>query len=163
MPKTALEDLIAILSREGFKVLSPVARDGSVAFDEVRKLSDLAVGMRDAQEPGRYRLVQGTAGEIFEVVNGAGSLKPFFFAPEETLLEVNRERRGFKVTEVAPAAPRLAFIGVRACDLSPPSPCRIVFFCTTAFTTRTTRRVARMHFWSPSTAPVPRRPASASR
>ncbi len=118
MPKSALEDLITILWREGFKVLGPVARDGAVAFDEVRKLSDLAVATRETQEPGRYRLVPGPAGEIFGVVNGAGSLKPFFFAPEETLLEINRERRGFKVTEVAPAAPRLAFIGVRACDLA---------------------------------------------
>lgn len=118
MPKTALEDLIAILRREGFKVLGPVARDGAVAFDEVHTVSDLAVAMRDEQSPGRYRLAPGAAREIFGVVNGAGSLKPFFFAPEETLLEVNRERRGFKVTEVAPAAPRLAFIGVRACDLA---------------------------------------------
>ncbi len=52
------------------------------------------------------------------MVNGAGSLKPFFFAPEETLLEIQRERRGFKVSEATPAAPRLAFIGVRACDLA---------------------------------------------
>ena len=87
MPKTALEDLIAILWREGFKVLGPVARDGAVRFDEVRKISDLTVAMRDTQEPGRYRLVQGAAGEIFGVVNGAGSLKPSFLAPDEALLE----------------------------------------------------------------------------
>ena len=118
LPKPALDDLIAILWREGFKVLGPVARDGAVAFDEVRKLSDLAVALRDTQEPGRYRLVQGAAGEIFGVVNGAGSLKPFFFAPEEALLEVKRERRSFKVSEVTPAPARLAFIGVRACDLA---------------------------------------------
>ncbi|HTW88130.1 MAG TPA: 4Fe-4S dicluster domain-containing protein [Candidatus Binataceae bacterium] len=118
MPKAVLGDLIAILWSEGFKVLGPVVRDGAVAFDEVRKVSDLATGIRDAQEPGRYRLVPGTSGEIFEVVNGAGSLKPFFFAADETLLEVTREQRGFKVTEVVPAAPRLAFIGVRACDLA---------------------------------------------
>jgi sulfhydrogenase subunit beta (sulfur reductase) len=118
LPKSALEDLIAILWREGFRVLGPVARDGAVGFDEVRKVSDLAVAMRDTQEPGRYRLEQGAAEEIFGVVNGAGSLKPFLFAPEETLLTLTRERRGFKVSEVTPVAPRLAFIGVRACDLA---------------------------------------------
>ena len=100
MPKAALEELIAILWSEGFKVLGPVARDGAVGFEEVRQVSDLAVAMRDAQQPGRYRLEQGAADEIFGVVNGAGSLKPFFFAPEETLLEIKRERRGFKVSEV---------------------------------------------------------------
>jgi sulfhydrogenase subunit beta (sulfur reductase) len=118
LPKTALGDLIALLWREGYKVIGPVAHDGSVTFDEVRGVADLPVGMREEQAPGRYRLGAGAAGEIFGVVNGAGSLKPFFFAPEETLLEIHRERRGFKVDEVLPSAPRLAFIGVRACDLA---------------------------------------------
>ncbi len=118
MPKAVLQDLITLLWGEEFKVLGPVARDGGVAFEEVRRVSDLPVGLRESQEPGRYRLGAGAAGEIFGVVNGAGSLKPFFFAPQETLLEVQRERRGFKVSEVTPAAPRLAFIGVRACDLA---------------------------------------------
>jgi sulfhydrogenase subunit beta (sulfur reductase) len=118
MPKAALQDLITLLWSEEFKVLGPIARDGGVAFEEVRRVSDLPVGMRESQEPGRYRLAPDVADEIFGVVNGAGSLKPFFFAPEETLLEVRREGRGFKVREATPAAPRLAFIGVRACDLA---------------------------------------------
>jgi ferredoxin len=118
MPKAKLEDLIALLRREGFKVLGPIARDGSVAFEEVRGVSDLPVGKRDSQERGRYRLIDGVADEIFGVVNGAGSLKPFFFAPEEELLEVQREKHGFTVHEVIPATSRLAFIGVRACDLA---------------------------------------------
>jgi ferredoxin len=118
MPKQALDDLIALLWQQQFKVLGPVASDGSVCFSEVHSVSEMPVGMREAQEPGRYRLVAGVAGEIFGIVNGAGSLKPFFFAPEETLIEVQRERRGFRVREVAPSAARLAFIGVRACDLA---------------------------------------------
>ncbi len=118
MPKTAIEDLIALLWLEGFKVLGPVACDGGVAFSEVHSVGDMPVGMRDAQGPGRYRLGAGAAGEIFGVVNGAGSLKPFFFAPEETLVQVRREQSGFQVDEAAPGAPCLAFIGVRACDLA---------------------------------------------
>ncbi len=118
MPKAGLENLVAILRRDGHKVLGPVARDDGVAFDEVCTVSDLPIGLREEQDAGRYRLVPGLAGEIFGVVNGAGSLKPFFFAPEETLLEVRREGRSFKAGEVTPEAPRLAFIGVRACDLA---------------------------------------------
>ncbi len=118
MSKAALEQLIALLWREGYRVLGPVAHDGGVAFAEIRTVSDMPVGMRDSQEAGRYRLAAGAAGEIFGVVNGAGSLKPSFFAPEEPLLELQRERRGFSVKEVTPPAQRLAFIGVRACDLA---------------------------------------------
>ncbi len=118
MPKAALDNLIAILGREGYRVMGPVARDGTVAFDEIRSAADLPVGIRDAQEAGRYRLAPGIDGEIFGVVNGAGSLKPHFFAPAEPLLEIRRERRGFKANEIASAAPPHAFIGVRACDLA---------------------------------------------
>jgi len=118
MPKAAIEDLIGLLWREGFKVLGPVACEGGVAFGEVHSVSDMPVGKREAQGPGRYRLGAGVAGEIFGVVNGAGSLKPFFFAPEETLVELRREPGGLQVNEVKPDAPRLAFLGVRACDLA---------------------------------------------
>jgi ferredoxin len=63
-------------------------------------------------------LVAGEPGEIFGVVNGPGSLKPFVFAPEEPLLEVRREARALVVREIVPDAPRIAIVGVRACDLA---------------------------------------------
>ena len=59
LPKDALQDLIAILWREGFKVLGPVARDGGVLFDEVRRHRRPAGRRRDEQEAGRYRLRPG--------------------------------------------------------------------------------------------------------
>jgi ferredoxin len=118
MPKPQLDELIAMLWRDGYRVLGPVARNGAVAFDEVRAAAEMPVGIHDEQAPGRYRLVAGKPGEIFGVVNGPGSLKPSFFAPEERLLEIRREQRGFAVAEVEPARVRIAFIGVRACDLA---------------------------------------------
>jgi ferredoxin len=118
LPKSALDALVALLWRRGDRVLGPVVRSGGLVFDEVRRTADMPVGMRDEQQPGRYRLGPGIEGEVFGIVNGPGSLKPSFFAPEETLLEVKRLKRGLTVTEVEPAAPPLAIIGVRACDLA---------------------------------------------
>jgi ferredoxin len=118
LPKTQLQSLIDLLWQRGFHVLGPVPRNGGVAFDEIRRVADMPVGLRDEQEPGRYRLVPGVAGEIFGVVNGPGSLKPLFFAPEEPLLNLRRDRKGFTADEVRPGSPRLAILGVRACDLA---------------------------------------------
>jgi ferredoxin len=118
LPKAGLDELIAMLWRDGYRVLGPVERDGAVSFDEVRAAREMPVGRREEQSPGRYRIGEGRPGEVFGVVNGPGSLKPSFFAPEETLVEIRRERRGFKATEVEPPSGRLAFIGVRACDLA---------------------------------------------
>jgi sulfhydrogenase subunit beta (sulfur reductase) len=118
LPKRRLDELIAMLWRDGYRVLGPVERDGAVAFDEVRAAAEMPIGRREEQSPGRYRIGSGRPDEVFGVVNGPGSLKPSFFAPEETLLEIRRERRGFRASEVELTAQRLAFIGVRACDLA---------------------------------------------
>ena len=87
LPKQHLDDLIAALRADGYRVLGPIVRDGGVLFDEIERAADLPVGRRDDQEAGRYRLGPGSEGEVFGVVNGAGSLKPLFFAPEEPLLD----------------------------------------------------------------------------
>jgi sulfhydrogenase subunit beta (sulfur reductase) len=118
LAKSRLEDLIQHLWQRGFRVLGPVPRDGGVVFDDVRHVADLPVGLREDQQPGRYRLVAGVPGEIFGVVNGPGSLKPSFFAPEEPLLQVHKQHGRLVVSEVLPAPAPLAFIGVRACDLA---------------------------------------------
>jgi len=118
LPKTRFDEFIARFWQLGYEVLGPVVRDGAVLFGEVRSTADLPVGRREAQQPGRYRLVEGVPGEIFGVVNGPASLKPMVFAPHEPLLEVRRRRRRLAVEEVAPDAPRLAVLGVRACDLA---------------------------------------------
>jgi sulfhydrogenase subunit beta (sulfur reductase) len=118
LPKSRLQQLIDLLWEKSFRVLGPVLRNGVLAFDEVRRVTDMPVGRREEQLPGRYRLVPGVDGEVFGVVNGPGSLKPSFFAPEEPLLAIRRQQKGFSVAEVTPEAPRLAFLGVRACDLA---------------------------------------------
>jgi len=119
LPTARLDALIAALRGRGYTVIGPTERDGGVVFAEVAAAADLPRGRRDAQAPGRYRLADGAAaGEAFGVVNGAGSLKPFFFAAEEPLLALHRRGRGFAVEPLAPAAPKLAVLGARACDLA---------------------------------------------
>jgi len=118
LPKAQLQSLLDILWERGFCVLGPVVRNGGVVFDAVRVVADMPLGMREEQQPGRYRLVPGVADEIFGVVNGPGSLKPSFFAPAEPLIELRKEQKGFSATALVPNVPRLAFLGVRACDLA---------------------------------------------
>ena len=118
LPTARLGALITALRARGYTVVGPTERDGGVAFDEVREVADLPVGRREEQAAGRYRLGPGVDGEVFGIVNGAGSLKPFFFAPEEPLLALRRRGGGFTVEPIEPAAPKLAILGARACDLA---------------------------------------------
>ncbi|MEO0248743.1 MAG: sulfite reductase subunit A, partial [candidate division WOR-3 bacterium] len=75
--------MIDLLSAKGYRIVGPTLREGAVVWDTITRISDLPIGWRDHQEPGRYRLEQTGIGEIFGVVHGPQSLKPFAFAPRE--------------------------------------------------------------------------------
>lgn len=115
-----LQQLLDALAGRGFRVLGPVARDGAVALGEVRRVDELPVGLRDVQEPGRYRLEAGAGDRVFGVVHGPGGLKPLSFAPRETLLQIETEGLGrpFTAQPTLPPTRKIAVVGVRACDLA---------------------------------------------
>ncbi len=86
LAKPSFQRLIDLLHKKGYRVLGPTLRDGAVVWDTIRQVSDLPVGWRDVQEPGRYRLEDTGSAQIFGVVHGPQSLKPLTFAPREPLL-----------------------------------------------------------------------------
>ena len=125
LPREGLQRLVDALRADGWRVLGPVPRDGAVVLDEIERVEDLPVGLREVQEAGRYRLGPSGREAFFDVVNGPGSLKPLVFAPREPLLQIELDafeegpaRRGFRARELVPEPPRLAVLGVRACDLA---------------------------------------------
>jgi sulfhydrogenase subunit beta (sulfur reductase) len=118
LPRASLQRLIDALHAKGYRVIGPVLRDGAVAWDTIRTVSNLPVGWRDAQDPGRYRLEQAGSEEIFGVVHGPHSLKPLTFAPTEPLLQIERSRDGFSARPTPPPAEKVAVLGARSCDLA---------------------------------------------
>jgi sulfhydrogenase subunit beta (sulfur reductase) len=118
LPNAMLQRLIDALHAKEYRVIGPVLRDGAVAWDTIRTVSELPIGWRDTQEPGRYRLEQTGTGEIFGVVHGPQSLKPLTFAPTEPLLQIERRQEGFAARPTLPPHEKVAVIGVRSCDLA---------------------------------------------
>jgi ferredoxin len=118
LPRAALDDLIHTLRERGYAVVGPVARDGAVVFDEIRSAAELPIGLRERQAPGAYRLEETGGPLAFDVVNGPGSLKRFYFAPREPLLQIEIGDRSFAAQEILPPARKTAVLGVRACDLA---------------------------------------------
>lgn len=118
LPTSDLQRLLDALSAEGYRVVGPTARDGSVVWETIRLVSELPIGWRDQQEPGRYRLEQTGSREVFGVVHGPQSLKPLVFAPREQLLQIERSKEGFSVRPALPQTEKVAIIGARACDLA---------------------------------------------
>jgi Fe-S-cluster-containing hydrogenase component 2 len=115
--KPALQGLIDRLRAAGYEVTGPRVADGAVTLGEVAALADLPRGVRDEQQPGRYRLATIEDGGYFDHVNGPHSLKPFLFPPRTTVLEVLRVRDSWEARVPDPPRPKRAVIGVRSCDL----------------------------------------------
>ena len=113
-----LQRFFDILGSKGYRIVGPSVRDGSVMWETIQFVSDLPSGWRDHQEPGRYRLEQTGSRDIFGVVHGPQSLKPFAFAPREPLLQIERCKEGFTARPTLPQQGKVAVIGARACDLA---------------------------------------------
>ncbi len=113
-----LAALVDLLHARGMDVYGPVSSDGSIAFEKVGSVAELASGLRDVQEPGRYRLAHDPGGATFGVVNGASGLKRVFQVPTETVLTVSRGAGTLAIEEPPLADTPVAVIGARPCDLA---------------------------------------------
>jgi len=111
--------LLAALRGSGYRCVGPQVLDGAIQYRDLPNAQALPTGWHDNQTPGRYRLEHSDTPRQFAWADGPQALKPFLFAPRETLWRVARDERGalsFKAASPETQAP--AVIGVRACDLA---------------------------------------------
>jgi ferredoxin len=115
--KPELNGLLSHLRSAGYEVVGPRVTDGAVTLTEITSLADLTPGVRDEQEPGKYRLTVLDGGGYFDHVVGPHSLKAFVFPPRTTVLQVLRVRDSWEAHAPEPERIKRAVIGVRSCDL----------------------------------------------
>ena len=119
LPRTALTQLLAVLTQAGYRCVGPQVRDGAIVYDNLRDVQDLPRGVHDRQAPGVYRIETSASPRCFAWATGPQALKPLLFAPQETLWRAERDvQGGLRFVETAPVTEALAVIGVRACDLA---------------------------------------------
>ncbi len=118
--KPALDLVIQALRERGYRAIGPTLGDGAIIYDDVAGIKDLPVGWVDEQEAGYYRLKKGREGRMFDFVVGPHSWKQFLFPPRLTLLRVTKTSSGMECDspDLTAPHPKIAFIGVRACELA---------------------------------------------
>lgn len=118
LPHKRIDDLIALLKQQGYRVIGPQARDGAIVYDDLPSAKHLPWGLRDKQQPGGYHLENIKSDRAFAFSVANQGIKPFLFKPSETVWRVERDQQG-KLQFIAHAADEapIAFLGARSCDL----------------------------------------------
>jgi len=110
--------LFRALRANGFDVVGPTVRDGAIVYDHLAGVDDLPIGWTDRQEPGKYRLERRSDEALFGYTVGPFSWKKFLFPARERLWTATRDGPAFTVAPEPANGPRLAFFGMRACELA---------------------------------------------
>ena len=117
-PARVLDDLVALLREDGYRVVGPTVRDGAVVHGELHGVADLPAGVGDEQGPGHYRLTTDGAG-WFGFAVGPSSPRRELLPPRHALWEARLDSDGVVEVVDAPLPDRpVAFLGLRACDLA---------------------------------------------
>jgi hypothetical protein len=76
------------------------------------------VGLTDEQDGGRYRLLPRKDAALFGYVVGPQSWKEYLFPPVQKLFSVTRNGKALSFSNGGEKPRKLAFIGVRGCELA---------------------------------------------
>lgn len=111
------QTLFDALTKRDYLLVGPTIRDGAIVYDRLHAESDLPIGWTDEQEAGVYRLKKRDDEAIFGHAVGPHSWKKFLLVPELRLWQARRGANGFEIVEPTDNIPKLAFIGVRSCEI----------------------------------------------
>lgn len=114
----SFQALLEILRADGRELIGPTVRDGAIVLDGIRGIADLPRGVGDEQAPGHYRLRERDDDALFGFAMPQHSFKKELLAPRVELVKIRRSAKGLAITEAPHPARRVAFIGVRACEIA---------------------------------------------
>jgi sulfhydrogenase subunit beta (sulfur reductase) len=111
------QQLLDVLRDKGYQVVGPTVRDNAIVYETLTAVADLPIGYTDEQDGGRYRLKKRADGALFGYAVGPHSWKKFLHPPVIRLWQARREGGSMQLVPEQHEAPRLAFLGVRSCEL----------------------------------------------
>ena len=110
--------LFGVLHGQGYQVVGPTIDQEAIVYNRITSVDDLPHGWTDVQAPGKYRLERRDDDALFGYVVGPHSWKRYLFPPQAMLSEADRTEKGWRFREAEDDPPKLAFLGVRACELA---------------------------------------------
>jgi len=111
------QQLLDVLAKRGYRVVGPTLRDGAIVYDTVNSVADLPSGWTDEQNGGTYRLRRRDDQALFGYAVGSHSWKKFLHPPMVRLWQATRKEGHLEIREELHQNPKMAFLGVRSCEL----------------------------------------------
>jgi len=112
-----LEALLQAIQARGYRTVGPSLQDQAIVYDDVESIDDLPRGWTDEQDGGRYRLKRRGDDALFGYSVGPHSWKKYLHPPKLRLWTAERHGDDTAVAPEPRPDDRLAFIGVRACEI----------------------------------------------
>ena len=109
--------LFAALRGRGYTVVGPRAAGTAITYAPIDSFDDLPRGWDAVQGPGSYKIRRRSDDAVFAYGPGVESLKRYLRPPAEVLWQARRENGTIKFLPADAEVPKLAFIGVRPCEL----------------------------------------------
>ncbi|MCB2155765.1 4Fe-4S dicluster domain-containing protein [bacterium] len=118
--RMGFDGLLDALKAWGYTLIGSRVAQSAVTWGEIDSSADLPAGCHDEQAGGRYRISRNGRAALFDYAAGPQSLKKYFFPAQRQLWRVERGRNGSprKIIPGDLTTPKLAFIGVRPCELA---------------------------------------------
>ena len=113
-----LDLLLGTLQGEGYLTIGPRKVGESIQLEVIDCAEDLPRGWGDQQEAGSYRLLRRLDAAYFGFNLGADSWKKWLDPSRKLLWRAKRQDDSWEVEKPQAQTRRLAFIGVRACELA---------------------------------------------
>ncbi len=105
------------LKRLGYAIFGPTLRDGAIVNDRLDSSADLPAGWTDEQGGGVYRIKRRDDAAVFGYAVGPHSWKKHLHPPVQRLWRAELQGKAFTIHPEEPSPVKLAFVGVRACEL----------------------------------------------
>lgn len=112
-----LDAVLRVLRDDGRELVGPTVQGDAIVLDTIHGIADLPRGVGDEQAPGRYRLRDRGDEALFGFAAPQHSFKRELLVPRVTLVKLRRSAKGLAIEEPPRPERRLAFVGVRACDI----------------------------------------------
>ncbi len=100
-----------------YRIIGPKVENGVIVLGEI-DLKDIPAGLEDRQQAGNYRLVKSERPEIFSFSVGPHSFKRFLHPAMSEIFAFKGSRRRIVISPRLREEKPLAFVGIRACDIS---------------------------------------------